>query len=66
MMVFPEMRTPETVTSELIDPCEIELNNVKINVEKRKTNDRYAMAFRTRVAFEHNVGPSINGEAVIL
>ena len=66
MMVFPEMRTPETVASELIDPCEIELNNVKINVERRKTNDGDAVAIRTRVASENNVGPLINGETIIL
>ena len=67
MMVFPEMRTLETVTSELIDPCEVELNNVIIiNLERRKTNDGYAVAIRTRVASEHDVRPSINGEAIIL
>ena len=65
-MVFPEMRTPETVSSELIDPCDIELNNVKINVERKKTNDGDAVAIRTYVASEHNVGTLINGEAIIL
>jgi hypothetical protein len=28
-MVFPEIRTLETVASESMDPCEVELNNVK-------------------------------------
>jgi hypothetical protein len=35
-------------------------------VERRKTNDGDAVAFRTRVVPQHNVAPSINGEAIIL
>jgi hypothetical protein len=65
-MVFSEMRTSETVTPELIDPCEVEMKNVKKYVERRETNDGDAVAVRTRVASEYNVGTSINGEAIIL
>ena len=47
MMVFSEMRTSETVTPELIDPCEVELKKCKKYVERRETNDGDAVAIRT-------------------
>ena len=39
---------------------------LKNYVERWKTNDGDAVAIRTRIIYERNVVPLINGEAIIL